>query len=100
MLNLFAYRATQPSEMLSVEDPVGLLNDRTIQENTQNRHAKMIVAAWGNHGTHMKRSEHVAWLLSRFNIHCLHVTNAGEPGHPLYLRDDSRPFIWRERRGY
>lgn len=87
MTNLFAFRATDPAKMLAAPDPVGPDNDKVLQELAQN--AGVVVAAWGTHGAHLKRDAHVRSLLPR--LHCLWLTKAGFPGHPLYLPKNLTP---------
>lgn len=94
MTNLFAFRATKPKEMLAHPFPIGWHNDRWIRNVAVD--ASMIIACWGQDGVHLGRSTAVSKLLSDFNIHCLKITG-GEPHHPLYLRDDTKPFLWRKR---
>ncbi|MEP0894347.1 DUF1643 domain-containing protein [Leptolyngbya boryana FACHB-1624] len=50
MTNLFAYRATDPKEMIASVDSIGLENDQYLLEYAAR--AGIVVAAWGNHGTH------------------------------------------------
>ncbi|MBF0622625.1 MAG: DUF1643 domain-containing protein [Magnetococcales bacterium] len=92
--NIFAFRATDPKEMKSVSDPVGVFNDQAIVESAQN--ARLTVCAWGNHGSHINRSKAVVNLLKTAGIdmRCLTLTKAGEPGHPLYLRKNLKPIIF------
>ncbi len=88
MLNIFAFRSTDPGNLYSADDPIGPENDfflRTISEQ-----AGITVAAWGNHGEFMNRGEDVKALLT--NPFCLKLTKTGSPGHPLYLRKDIEPF--------
>lgn len=83
MLNLFAFRATKPSVMRRVEDPVGPDNDATLERVC--RDAGLVVAAWGVHGTHRNRAGEVVNrnLLGEYAV--LDLTRDGIPGHPLYL---------------
>lgn len=81
MTNLFAFRATDPRVMKAHPDPIGADNDAHLQRCAGS--AGIVIAAWGNHGTHMGRAHAVRALLPR--LHCLKVTKAGEPQHPLYL---------------
>ena len=85
MLNIFAYRATDPREMKKQADPVGLWNDKMIYLNALR--AGMIVYAWGNHGEFKNRSESVRWLVGsmRDKIYYLKATKTGEFYHPLYV---------------
>lgn len=99
MLNLFAYRATDPKEMLSVEDPVGADNDRFIQTAIEeaydlNNGQLDIVGGWGNHGLHLDRQ--AAFLntleplrsLADLRFYCLGKNANGTPKHPLYIVAD------------
>jgi hypothetical protein len=87
MANLFAFRATEPVDMFAAVDPVGPENDSYLMKLAQD--AGVVVAAWGTNGTHMARDRVVRDLLP--NLHCLRKTQAGHPGHPLYLPGDLRP---------
>jgi hypothetical protein len=91
MTNLFAYRATQPADMKKDVEPVGTYNDHTLLSLA--REAGVVVAAWGAHGTWLKRDEHVRFLLGR-KLHYLRLTKDGHPGHPLYLPASLRPVEW------
>lgn len=81
MANLFAYRATKPSVLPHVEDPVGPRNNWWL--TNLSRKINLIVAAWGVHGTLLARDVEVLAKLS--NVHCLGLTKKGFPKHPLYL---------------
>ncbi len=98
MLNLFAYRATDPQQLFVAATPVGRATDRHLVAQTEliAQHGGMVVAAWGNHGMHRARAAEVRRLLSArgTRLHYLVLTQAGEPGHPLYLRQDLRPLAW------
>jgi hypothetical protein len=85
MLNLFGFRATDPKVMKSHPEPVGPDNDERIVDAVTR--SRMVVACWGNHGSHQGRAGEVVDLLKRHNVevHCLGVTNAGQPKHPLYI---------------
>lgn len=87
MLNLFAYRATDPNVMKAFPHPVGEFNDFTI--DTVCRSVGQVVCCWGNHGSFQNRSDHVGEILSDVPTWCFGTTKTGEPKHPLYLRGDS-----------
>lgn len=91
MLNLFAIRETDPKKMMLAEDPVGKLNDATLNRMTVG--ARMVVAAWGVHGEHMNRGNAVRRMLTG-RLHHLGLTKAGHPKHPLYLKASTRPSLW------
>ena len=88
--NIFAYRATDPEEMLAVEDPIGPENDWYIKRLSLD--AKLTVCGWGNHGTHLNRSKDIFRLLTK--PHYLGLTKTGQPKHPLYLRGDLEPIAY------
>lgn len=94
MTNLFSFRATDPKVMRrAVMCPQDDENDRTILEVAQR--AKVVVCAWGAHGTHLGRATRVLEKLfrevDREKITCLKLNHDGSPAHPLYLRADLRP---------
>lgn len=88
MTNLFAFRATEPADMIAAADPVGPENDGHLIDLASN--AGVVVAAWGTNGTHMGRDAAVRALVP--GLHCLKKTLSGHPGHPLYLRADLTPI--------
>lgn len=90
LVNLFAYRSTNPSGLFAVADPVGPGNDKHIMAIA--RAAERVVLAWGTHGTLLDRDQHVLSLLP--GAYCLGVTKEGHPKHPLYLAGNTsvRPF--------
>jgi len=90
--NIFAYRATDPNDMFSAEDPVGPKNDLYLR--WLSAQAILTVCAWGNHGTHIGRSEKAKPLLAG-NICHLGLTKTKQPKHPLYLKKDLKPQPWR-----
>lgn len=90
--NLFALRSTDPSVLRSALDAEGdPENITTILTLAQ--HADLIVCAWGAHGAVRDRAELVTQHLfeAGHQLHALKLTKDGHPGHPLYLRGDSRP---------
>lgn len=91
MVNLFAYRSTDPAELLRVPNPIGAENDAWLEQAVSC--AELVIAAWGNHGALFDRA---AVVLSRFpgRFSALGMTKSGMPRHPLYIRSGSayRPF--------
>jgi hypothetical protein len=92
VVNLFAYRATDPRILKQVDDPIGSRNDEVIQGFCEA--APRIVAAWGTHGSLADRADQVLRFLRRPS--CLGVTKSGSPRHPLYLA--ARTQLRRYRR--
>ncbi|MBL8224715.1 MAG: DUF1643 domain-containing protein [Chromatiales bacterium] len=90
MTNLFAFRATEPAVMKAAEEPVGPDNDVRIAECA--RKAAVVIAAWGQHGSHRGRDRFVRGQIAR--LHYLRLTKGGHPGHPLYLPAGLLPQPW------
>jgi hypothetical protein len=89
IVNIFAFRATDPGALRAAVDPVGPENDRHVLMSCRRAHLR--IAGWGNHGRLHARSEAVLTLLRKAGgAVCLGVTKQGQPRHPLYLRKDAR----------
>jgi hypothetical protein len=86
MTNLFAFRATDPKDMMRAVDPIGPENDRHLIE-TMRACEGAVVAAWGNGGRFNVRTGEVVPLLQRdgARVMCLGLTGEGFPRHPLYV---------------
>lgn len=89
--NLFAWRSTDPDELLLAEEPVGPDNDRHILEQAQS--AAIVVCGWGSHKAVEHRAKWMLWRLrtARIKLHALKVTNV-HPHHPLYISYSAVPF--------
>ncbi|WP_146396928.1 DUF1643 domain-containing protein [Pseudobythopirellula maris] len=85
--NLFAYRATDPTVLAQVSDPVGPSNDRTLKRLAAQ--ADFVLAAWGTRGKLSDREQRVLTYLQE--PYCLGTTSDGHPRHPLYVRADQQP---------
>lgn len=85
MLNLFAWRATDPRELKRTTDPIGRLNDEAISAIAGSCD---VLCAWGVHGANYGRAARVLQLLRDLNARllCLGTTKDGAPKHPLYLK--------------
>lgn len=83
--NLFALRSRDPSALYKSADPVGPDNDMYLRQMAEQ--SELIVAAWGNHGRYLKRSDVVRKM---FPMKCLYVNCTGEPRHPLYVTEDEQ----------
>lgn len=95
MLNLFAFRATDPRVMKAAEDPVG--PESCVALPVWADYCEMVVCAWGVHGAFKTRGlivkEIVRGPVCR-DIHHLGLTKDGYPKHPLYLPADTQPVRW------
>lgn len=94
VVNLYAWRATDPAELWTAADPVGPANDWHILQAVTGRE---VVVAWGAHA----RAERVAEVLKVLaeatgagRPHALALTKTGQPRHPLYLRADLPLSVW------
>jgi len=96
MVNLFAFRATNPADMKKAPDPVGPHNDETIIQMAVEWEPKYVIAAWGAHGGWWRRNIEVLNLLGQRNVEVtvLGETKAGHPKHPLYLPKILKPYKW------
>ena len=79
-MNLFSLRATDPRELLGVDDPIGPRTNLWLRRAM--RESQLIIAAWGNGGALHDRGDTVTNLLG--DARCLGVTATGMPRHPLY----------------
>jgi hypothetical protein len=102
MLNLFAYRATQPKDMVLTECcPVGPGNDEAF--GYYRTHVGLIVAAWGSLETRYR--PRVSWQTRIATVvracgcplYCLGMNQDGEPKHPLYVPYQSQLQEWSRR---
>ncbi len=87
MLNLFAYRSTDPKALTQVDDPVGPDNDFAIRRYS-GMHYVWTVAAWGAGGALQGRDKAVLGMVDE--VYCLGLTKGGQPRHPLYVKGDTR----------
>jgi hypothetical protein len=82
IINLFAYRSSDPKELIKVGDPFGD-NENFLKiflyQDTR------IIAAWGNIPKGLKMP-----VLEEVEVECLGITKLGNPKHPLYLPSDAK----------
>lgn len=80
MLNLFAFRSTDPAGLLDAEDPVGPENDCVIAKVIGG--SELVVCAWGA----FPADGRVAAVLPLVgSAKCFGLTKNGSPRHPLYV---------------
>jgi hypothetical protein len=97
MVNLYAFRATKPTDLHVAAEPVGPGNDEALEEAAAA--AGLIVAAWGaDPGPHPLQPRRVLRLVRPYGeVHVLGLTKAGQPRHPLYMRADVLPVPFESR---
>lgn len=93
IVNLFAFRATDPKDLKAATDPVGPDNQRIVCEIVAQ--ANLTLAAWGVHGTHLSQDDVVLDWLAAQPLACLGQTKLGHPRHPLYISYAKTPEPWR-----
>lgn len=100
VVNLYAWRATDPAELEHVLDPIGPVNAEVLEQAARltgsvlcawgalnpRRHASVLVRQWDS--VAVKR--HLAGAV----LNCLGTTKAGHPRHPLYLPGDVAVVPW------
>jgi len=92
VVNLFAFRAPAPDDMMAAADPVGPDNDVVLTSifGTAAQLGIPVLAAWGANGEYNNRADQVGRLALQLGARlvCLGRTAAGHPRHPLYVRSD------------
>jgi hypothetical protein len=95
VVNIFALRATQPTQLVGDSDPIGPCNDEHIRYWLEL--SGLVMAAWGASWPkqHARRVADVVQMLAPYDPHCLGVTKTGQPWHPSRLGNELRPQEWR-----
>lgn len=92
VVNVFAWRATDPRELRHTVDPVGPDNDREIAGAVAD--ATLVMCAWGAHKIPATRLETLRGILAGKMLGCLGTTKTGMPWHPLYRPHHLVPIAW------
>lgn len=94
VLNLFAYRATDPKVMVMADDPVGPDNERTVKQVITG-HRGPVICAWGTLGGHRGQDKVMLKWLRDAGVKpvAYALTRGGHPRHPLYLPYGDPPSI-------
>lgn len=95
VVNLFAHISPDPWELYKTDDPVGPENTEHLLKAAES--SQMIICAWGTKGTINKQNENILNLLKGFDLHALKITKHKHPSHPLYLKAESTPILFREK---
>ena len=91
IVNLYAYRATNPRALAHVEDPVGPENMSWLDAMVSR--ADRVVVAWGVRG--LGTLEACKFVQRKIPMYCLALTRNGAPQHPLYARADIMPVLFK-----
>ncbi len=92
MVNLFALRSTDRSQIYNKKDPIGSQNDFHLKEVFSK--VDKVICTWGNDGVFKERNKEVLQLIS--NPFCLQINVTGEPSHPLYLKGNLLPISYQK----
>lgn len=92
--NIFAFRATDPRDLIRAGDPVGRANLQALAEGVT--WADDVLCAWGAHGAHLDQGRATARDLAahRAKLRTLGLTKDGHPRHPLYVSYAQTPTTW------
>ena len=94
VVNLFALIATHPQQLKQTSiDPIGQECDRYLWDAAHR--ADQLIVAWGNWGQLHQRDQTVLNLLTpHYQIYCVGKNRSGQPRHPLYLPQQTQPFLF------
>ncbi len=92
--NLFAYRATDPNELLQLDLDVAVGPENDSHLITLAQSADRVLCAWGTKGKWKGREQKVLELLAAHELWALRLTRQGHPEHPLYMPAETKPFLW------
>lgn len=106
VVNLFAYRATLPSDLYNrklfppMEWGIGITgpeNNKYIINQLKDISNKLIICAWGNHGKLFARGDYVKNLIinNSHTPYILKLTRENQPAHPLRIGYDILPQEWK-----
>ena len=104
-LNPWAGRATSPTDLWKMADPIGPNNDWHLLETLDQirESGGFVVAAWGRinppaamRGQARRRLDDIREMIRTASVplFCLGVNADGSPKHPLYVRGDAPLVPW------
>lgn len=80
VVNLAAFRATSPKDMLAASDPHGPENASYLAAICS---GKMVLCAWGVNGSRLPKYDAMLRAMGGVQFRCLTTTGGGAPAHPL-----------------
>lgn len=94
VVNLHAYRATKPKDLVGVDDTLGPHYDKYIKQAIAE--ADMIICAWGNNGK-SRAKDFMLTYCKDIDVHCLYHTQDDQPAHPLFAPSLTKPIKFKPR---
>lgn len=102
--NLFAYRATNPADLMALLKTSGgwrmaVGEDNAAHIDREAKAAKAIVCAWGDNCDALpeyacNRNQDVVRMLHIYDLHCIRLTVKGNPAHPVRERYTDAPQLF------
>jgi hypothetical protein len=91
--NLFAWRSTDPKQLMVCEDPIGPDNDLMISNALE--YAQHVICGWGANRAIGERGRRVLALIREMDHkpQALRINKDGSPGHPLYIGYGTQPMV-------
>lgn len=95
VVNLYGFRATDPSELEKADDPIGPDNAK-ISDAAITR-CDIVICAWGAHHMAERRARDIrSWVRGwKPAAYCLGTTKSGAPKHPLYIKSGTPLEVYR-----
>lgn len=90
--NAYAYRTSSPADLWHVSDPIGPANDEYLRILALEH--EIIFFGWGNN-IETDREQEIEDIFKHNLTLCLGHTNGRNPRHPLYVRSDEQPRLFR-----
>ncbi len=94
VVNLFAYRSTDPDALDEVKDPIGPDNLKHLQQQFEKCRLGVIVAAWGAHPAAALAAD-LQQAIRHAGVQCLGMNKNGSPKHPLYVARKQPLVPWQ-----
>lgn len=94
VVNIFAYRSTDPFVLPELKDPIGPKNNEAIMK-AATENCGLFMCGWGGHGLLYDRGKDVLAMVRAAGVkpHALNMNADGTPQHPLYLAYAKKPFL-------
>lgn len=102
--NIYPFRATNPKEMFASKVARGekskiksLIYKNNEAIVSQAKKSKLVICAWGCHAQSESTADEVKEILdaNKIKLHVLELSKGGRPKHPLYLKNDLVPMLWK-----